>query len=294
MLVEKTLLTYLLCGCCSLIMAAFSKMLAFDTTSYYDIIWTDILAQCKEVFRNNANTDGEQFIGNVNSPEECIQLVQANCDWANIANVHEDVFANESASCWCQKGDDMTPDNTSSYLNCWFGEINTFNTTESGGMSDMQYTFEYPLILILWFVNCVSVHDQSDRNHLRFAWWLSLRLSVLLRGTLWSLQWMPLLPRWNWRNLWSVWRWISHSRERELYEYSWTYRWCALNMLHVALMFDWKTCSEHFSCIFLSVHGSTCSFFVCFVSDSFNKLVENATTKMKLFLVHSNRDCPRV
>ena len=83
---------------------------------------TGTVPECKEIFRNNENTDGEQYIGHVTSAEECIQLVQANCDWANIANVHEDVFANDSADCWCQKGDNFAPDDTSEYLNCWFGD----------------------------------------------------------------------------------------------------------------------------------------------------------------------------
>ena len=80
---------------------------------------------CKEIFQSNANTDGEQLIGTVTSAEECIELVQANCEWANIANVHENVLKNESADCWCQNGDDLTPDDTSGYVNCWFGETNS-------------------------------------------------------------------------------------------------------------------------------------------------------------------------
>ena len=67
----------------------------------------------------------------------------------------------------------------------------------------------------------IFVHDRSDRNHLRFAWWLSCWLSILLRRTLWSLQWMSVLSGWNWRNLRFVRRWISHSRESWLYGYFW-------------------------------------------------------------------------
>ena len=76
---------------------------------------------CKEIFQNDANKDGEQFVGIVTSADQCIQLVQANCDWANIANVHADVGDSEAAGCWCQKGNDMTYDDKSEYINCLFG-----------------------------------------------------------------------------------------------------------------------------------------------------------------------------
>lgn len=78
---------------------------------------------CEEVFRNNANTDGEEYAGHVSSVEECVQLVQEKCEWANIANVDADeLLTGEAADCWCQKGNDMTPADSSAYLNCWFGE----------------------------------------------------------------------------------------------------------------------------------------------------------------------------
>ena len=80
------------------------------------------------------------------SLKECIDVVQANCDWANIANVHENAFTNDSAECWCQKGNDMTPDDTSEYLSCWFGES---NDTMTDGMLYTEYIFV-----------CVGVHDQ--------------------------------------------------------------------------------------------------------------------------------------
>ena len=77
--------------------------------------------------------------------EECVQLVQEKCEWANIANVNDAVLTGQSASCWCQNGDDLTPDDTSSYLNCWFGEGNDtdFSTTESDGVFYAQSIFEY-------------------------------------------------------------------------------------------------------------------------------------------------------
>ena len=68
--------------------------------------------------------------------EECIQLVQANCDWANIANVDATVLTGESGACWCQEGNDLTPDDSSEFLNCWFGQSNDtdFSTTGSDGV----------------------------------------------------------------------------------------------------------------------------------------------------------------
>ena len=70
-------------------------------------------------------------MGYVTSPLECILLVQDQCEWANIANIHESMLADESAECWCQRGDDKTPDNTSEYYNCWFGPAE-FTTTDGG------------------------------------------------------------------------------------------------------------------------------------------------------------------
>ena len=104
-------------------------------------ISTGNITVCKEIFQSNANTDGEQYIGHVTSPEECIQLVQANCEWANIANVHENVLEDQSADCWCQKGDNLTPDDTSEYLNCWFGESNDI-PSDSGAQSEGLLDFK--------------------------------------------------------------------------------------------------------------------------------------------------------
>jgi len=89
--------------------------------------------ECQEVFRNNANNDGEQYVGQATSMDECMQLVQENCDWANIANVQskvDDLRDGEAAECWCQNGDDSTPDNSSYWLNCWFGESLNYPTRE--------------------------------------------------------------------------------------------------------------------------------------------------------------------
>ena len=101
---------------------------------------TGNVTECTQIFRNNENTDNEVFIGFVTSWEECIHLVQANCEWANIANIHESILANQSAACWCQNGNDFTPDNSSEYLNCLFGES---TGTQTEGLFYAQSIFEY-------------------------------------------------------------------------------------------------------------------------------------------------------
>ena len=79
--------------------------------------------------RNNENTEGEQYVGDVTSLHECVQLVQEMCPWATIANVHEDAVHGHNASCWCQHGNDQTHDGSASYLNCWFDGHHSWNTT---------------------------------------------------------------------------------------------------------------------------------------------------------------------
>ena len=76
--------------------------------------------------------------------EECVQLVQEKCDWANIANVNVDGFTGffKSATCFCQKGNDLTSNDTSSNFNCWFGETEETNGMQSGDMFYTQSIFE--------------------------------------------------------------------------------------------------------------------------------------------------------
>lgn len=94
-------------------------------TTMYPTMGPSVEPEC-EWIRNNENTDGEQYAGEVSSMEECVELVQTICEWANIANVHEDVFHGEAGmygaqtDCWCQQGDDKTVDEWEEYMNCWF------------------------------------------------------------------------------------------------------------------------------------------------------------------------------
>jgi len=72
-----------------------------------------------EWIRNNWNTGGEQFAGHVSSLEECVELVEDMCEWATIANVHENAADGYDADCWCQTGNYGAHDSQSEYLNCW-------------------------------------------------------------------------------------------------------------------------------------------------------------------------------
>jgi len=109
---------------------------------------------CKEEFQNNANNDDEEYAGQATSMEECIQLVRANCDWANIANVHEAVGDNEAADCWCQTGNNMTYNNTSEFISCWFGESTSDTVVQSAGTGkgeSVRYVVMAAVILVLCF-----------------------------------------------------------------------------------------------------------------------------------------------
>ena len=88
-----------------------------------------------EWIRNNANTDGEEFVGYVTSLDQCVEMVQQNCSWASVANVHEGVLTgNTYAGCYCQYGYDQTYDNSSSYLSCWMdGSGDGYSNTETTG-----------------------------------------------------------------------------------------------------------------------------------------------------------------
>jgi len=73
--------------------------------------------------QNNANIHGEEWVGWAFTAEECVELVRDYCPWANIANVHRDVFINGvDGDCWCQSGSDKTEDPYSSYYSCWIRE----------------------------------------------------------------------------------------------------------------------------------------------------------------------------
>jgi len=68
--------------------------------------------------------------------QECVDLVQEQCEWANIANVDANALVTgEAAECWCQKGNDVTPDDSSKWLNCWFGESGTNAATTPAPVS---------------------------------------------------------------------------------------------------------------------------------------------------------------
>jgi len=102
----------------------------FDETDGDHSSSSDSDADCNWV-RNNANTDGEQFVGYVTSTDECVELVQEYCDWANIANVHENAAHGAYADCWCQSGNDQTHDGSEVYLNCWFGDEDSSSEDDS-------------------------------------------------------------------------------------------------------------------------------------------------------------------
>jgi len=73
----------------------------------------------------NYNTNGEKNIGEASSPEECIQMVKEQCPDFTIANLPK----TGSGSCWCQKGNDMREDTSSSWQTCLLSTITTTTTT---------------------------------------------------------------------------------------------------------------------------------------------------------------------
>ena len=82
-------------------------------------------------FRNNYNADGELYVGNVHSLEECIDLVQEHCVWANIAQIDENAAYGGMGDCWCQVGNNQTHDASIPYLGCWLGEIPVFDPPDN-------------------------------------------------------------------------------------------------------------------------------------------------------------------
>ena len=60
---------------------------------------------------SNSNTDGEQSVGQVSSPSECIAKVLDECPGFEIANLP----ANGVGECFCQQGGSPVPD-SSGYL----------------------------------------------------------------------------------------------------------------------------------------------------------------------------------
>jgi hypothetical protein len=56
-------------------------------------------SHCDWVQSNKASSS-EDYVGDVDSPEECIKLVKDKCEKASIANVHED----GDGKCYCQYG----------------------------------------------------------------------------------------------------------------------------------------------------------------------------------------------
>ena len=122
--------------------------------------------ECKKTFKNNANNDGEEYAGQATSMEECMQLVQDRCGWANIANVQskvDDLREGEAAECWCQNGDDSTPDNSSYWLNCWFGESVNYwareptNSTRESTASTRGESIGHVVMAAVILVICCSV-----------------------------------------------------------------------------------------------------------------------------------------
>jgi len=79
---------------------------------------------CNWVIQNR-NTNGERRIGEASSPEECITMVKAQCGGATIANMPKEGHG----SCWCQFGNNMEPDPSSSWQTCLLSSITTTTTT---------------------------------------------------------------------------------------------------------------------------------------------------------------------
>ena len=119
----------------------------YDATDDFDNTEFETTNMECEWIRNNWNTDGEQYVGHVTSLEECVDRVQANCEWASIANVHENAADGSYASCWCQHGDDQTHDGSASYLNCWFdgvsGDSNGYHSNQTSSSPYSEECYEH-------------------------------------------------------------------------------------------------------------------------------------------------------
>jgi len=77
-----------------------------------------VQTNCDWVIQNR-NTNGEKNIGEASSPEECITMVKAQCSGATIANLPKEGHG----SCWCQFGNNMEPDPSSSWQTCLLSSI---------------------------------------------------------------------------------------------------------------------------------------------------------------------------
>ena len=81
--------------------------------SGYDCVDPEVLALWSGCgwIESNSNTDGEQSVGQVSSPAECIAKVLDECPGFEIANLP----ANGVGECFCQQGGSPVPD-SSGYL----------------------------------------------------------------------------------------------------------------------------------------------------------------------------------
>ena len=81
--------------------------------SGYDCVDPEVLALWSGCgwIESNSNTDGEQSVGQVSSPSECIAKVLDECPGFEIANLP----ANGVGECFCQQGGSPVPD-SSAYL----------------------------------------------------------------------------------------------------------------------------------------------------------------------------------
>ena len=81
--------------------------------SGYDCVDPEVLALWSGCgwIESNSNTDGEQSVGQVSSPSECIAKVLDECPGFEIANLS----ANGVGECFCQQGGSPVPD-SSGYL----------------------------------------------------------------------------------------------------------------------------------------------------------------------------------
>merc|ERR1740120_285301 len=67
-----------------------------------------------EWVRSNSNTDNEQNIGHAKNPQQCIEMVRANCPDASIANFP----LSGEGDCWCQYGPEPIAEFDSDYNSC--------------------------------------------------------------------------------------------------------------------------------------------------------------------------------
>jgi len=77
--------------------------------------------------RNNENTDGELYVGEADSYEECIDMVRAQCPWATIANLGGGAGGGD---CWCQQGLDRTESEASAWESCFLDTLSAGCSTD--------------------------------------------------------------------------------------------------------------------------------------------------------------------